>query len=74
MVAKAEGESNIAAGDFVINYNSDHVICTSVEVDESVQSNGGYIVTNENISEGKISFFFKYGRNYYGSVTCKNAF
>ena len=58
VVAKAEGESNIAAGDFVINYNSDHVICTSVEVDESVQSNGGYIVTNENISEGKISFSF----------------
>ncbi len=55
---KAISDQKVAAGDFTVTYPSGYLTCTDVEVDGSVSSQGGYIVTNEKIDRGQISFSY----------------
>ena len=55
---KAISDQKVAAGDFTVTYPSGYLTCTDVEVDGSVSSQGGYVVTNETIDRGQISFSY----------------
>ena len=58
VTAIAAGDSGLAAGDFVITYDSEYSLCTALEADPSVGEKGGYVVTNEKKDGGQIKFSF----------------
>ena len=55
---KTISAQKVAAGDFTVTYPAGDLTCTGVEVDGSVSSRGGYVVTNETIDGGQISFSY----------------
>ena len=58
VTAIAAGDSGLAAGDFVITYDSEYSLCTALDADPSVGEKGGYVVTNEKKDGGQIKFSF----------------
>lgn len=55
---KMTSEKDVAAGDFKLTYNDGYLTCKKVTVDEGVGEAGGYLITNEKIDGGQISFSY----------------
>ena len=53
-----EGNSQVAAGDFVINYDKDVLQINSVTAEENALANGALIVINPSFSEGEVRFSY----------------
>ncbi len=53
-----EEDSNLAAADFVVSYNTDVLECESVSVSDEVTADNGIVVLNQNFKEGKIKFSY----------------
>ena len=53
-----EGNSKVAAGDFVINYDKDVLLINSVTADSNALSEGALIYINNNFGEGQIRFSY----------------
>ena len=58
VVAKLPADTQVAAGDFVITYDADKLKCISAKADSAVSANGGYLVTKEDIGNGKVKFSY----------------
>ncbi len=53
-----EEDSNLAAADFVVSYNTDVLECESVSVSDEVTADNGIVVLNQNFKDGKIKFSY----------------
>ena len=58
VTAIIDGNSGLAAGDFVINYDKQLSVCTAVDVDPDVAEKNGIVITKEKIDNGQIGFSF----------------
>ena len=58
VTAIVDGNSGLAAGDFVINYDKQLSVCTAVDVDPDVAEKNGIVITKEKIDNGQIGFSF----------------
>ncbi|HBG33323.1 MAG TPA: hypothetical protein DDW82_06395 [Acholeplasmataceae bacterium] len=55
---KLESGSRIAAGDFILSYNTNHLTVSSIEIGEQVQTHGGYISYNPTFDQGSVRFSY----------------
>lgn len=69
LALKITSEKGVAAGDFKLIYNSDYLICKEVTVDDGVGKAGGYLITNEKIDGGQVSFSYVDSKGNSGEQT-----
>ena len=48
----------VSAGDFVISYNKEQIVCTGAETDGELSGKGGIIVTKEETGNGAVRFSY----------------
>ena len=48
----------VSAGDFVISYNKEQIVCTGAETDSELSGKGGIIVTKEETGNGAVRFSY----------------
>ena len=67
-----EADSNLAAGDFTVSYNTDVLECESVSVLDEVAADNGIIVLNKNFKDGKIKFSYVNEKGTIEALTLLN--
>ena len=50
--------SNVAAGDFVVSYDTSAVVCTAVKVSDAVKSGNAMLIYKEEIGNGQVKFSY----------------